>query len=43
MVLDDYGAPNRGAQREVHDKVARECGFSILTLATRQGLAIKLS
>ncbi len=41
MILDDYGYEGWEAQREVHDQIARELGFSILTLPTGQGLVIR--
>jgi hypothetical protein len=41
MIFDDYGFPGREAQREVHDRLARELDFSILALPTGQGLVIK--
>jgi hypothetical protein len=43
LILDDYGEPGRDAQRKAADEVARELGFSLLTLPTGQGLAIKSS
>ena len=41
MVLDDYGASNRRPQRLVHNALAEELGYSILSLATGQGLVVK--
>jgi hypothetical protein len=41
MVVDDYGFEANERQRKVHDQLARELDFSILTLPTGQGLAIK--
>lgn len=41
MVLDDYGFPDHVAQRDAHDQLAHDLGYSILTLPTGQGLVIK--
>jgi hypothetical protein len=41
VVFDDYGFEGYEAQREAADQVGRELGFSVLSLATGQGLVIK--
>lgn len=41
LVLDDYGFAGFEASRTSADRVARDLGFSILSLPTGQGLAIK--
>lgn len=41
VLFDDYGFPGHEAQHEAADRVGRELGFSVLTLPTGQGLAIK--
>ena len=41
VVLDDYAWPGHAMQYEAHNSLARELGYSILTLPTGQGLIIK--
>lgn len=41
MVLDDYAYIGFGASRASADRVASELGFSILSIPTGQGLAVK--
>lgn len=43
ILLDDYGFPNRLDQHDGMNQLAGELDFSILTLATGQGIAIKRS
>lgn len=43
ILFDDYGALGSERQYDAHNQLANELGFSILTLPTGQGLAIKNS
>jgi hypothetical protein len=41
VVFDDYGFPGYETQRDAADRLGAELGFSVLMLATGQGLALR--